>query len=205
MDTRKALNQLEALKKYTNQNIKLAAENWNEPWKTLMVTILSARTRDEITIPVAINLFKKYPNVEKLASTKIKEVQETIRPVNFYKNKSKNIIECAKHLLKDYNCIPPKDFEKLMKLPGVGRKTANVFLAEIGKNAIGVDTHLSYVSRKLGWSGHMSPHKIEKDLQKLFPKRYWNRINPIAVRFGKTYTKCKEKDRLLEEIKKINQ
>jgi len=90
-----------------------------------------------------------------------------------------------------------------MELSGVGGKTANVFLSEVGKDAIGVDTHLSQVSQKLGWSRNSKPEKIGNDLKKLFSKKNWNKLNPIAVRFGKTHTSRKIKNKLLEEIKKI--
>ncbi|MBI2004112.1 endonuclease III [Candidatus Pacearchaeota archaeon] len=195
-----ALKQLKLLDKY-GKRMRLAAEKWVNEFQTLISIILSARTRDETTIKVAKELFKKYPTAKKLSKANIKEIEKIIKPVNFYKNKSKNILNCSKILIKEYNSEIPESIDELIKLSGVGRKTANVFLAEKGKNAIGVDTHLNYVSRKLGWSNHVDPHKIEIDLEKLFHKNYWRKINPIAVRFGKTYTSRKEKDKILEEIK----
>jgi len=198
----KALKQLEELKKLSFP-MRLAAEEWKEPWQTLITTILSARTRDEKTIPIANELFKRYPATKDLANAKLKEVQKIIRPINFYKTKSKNIVNCAKILVEKYDSKPPIDLDKLLELPGVGRKTANVFLSEMGKDAIGVDTHLAYISRKLGWTNSEDPKKIEEDLKKLFPKRYWKKINPILVRFGKTYTSRKKKDEILEKIKKL--
>jgi len=197
----KALKQLEELKKLSS-HMRLAAEGWKEPWQTLITTILSARTRDEKTIPIANELFKRYPATKDLANAKLKEVQKIIRPINFYKTKSKNIVNCAKILAEKYD-KPPIDFDKLLELPGVGRKTANVFLSEMGKDTIGVDTHLAYISRKLGWTGHSDPKKIEDDLKGLFPKRYWKKINPILVRFGKTHISRKRKDEILEKIKKL--
>ena len=106
-------------------------------------------------------------------------------------------------MVKEYHSKIPESIEKLIELPGVGRKTANVFLAEIGKDTIGVDTHVSHISQKLGWTKHQKPAQIEKDLESLFPKKYWSKINETLVRFGKTYTSRKEKDELLREIKKI--
>lgn len=200
MEFNKALKQLNLLDKY-GKNMHLAAESWNSQFQTLISIILSARTRDETTIKISKELFKRYPTPEKLSNAKIKEIQKIIRPVNFYKNKSKNILNCAKILIKKYNSKIPESIDELIKLPGVGRKTANVFLAETGKDAIGVDTHVNYISQKLGWTKHKKPEKIEKDLETLFPKRYWNKINQILVRFGKTYLSRKEKDKILEEIK----
>ena len=202
MNQKTALKQLKLLSKKSSK-MRLAAEAWKSPFQILVSTILSARTRDETTILVAKKLFMKYPDAKKLSRAKISEVQKIIKPVNFYKNKSKNIIACAKKLSKEYKEKPPHDLDKLVTLPGVGRKTANVFLSEIGKPGIGVDTHVSYISQKLGWTKHKNPHKIEQDLKKLFPKKYWSKVNSTLVRFGKTHTSRREKDKILGEIKRV--
>ena len=198
----KALKQLKALKKNSSY-MRLAAESWDGDWKILVATILSARTRDEMTIPIATELFSKYKSIDKLSRAKITDIEKIIRPINFYKNKAKNVLNCAKTLVKEYEGKVPKKIEYLVKLPGVGRKTANVFLSENGQSAIGVDTHVSYISRKLGWTKYEDAEKIERDIQELFPKRYWKKINPVLVRFGKTHTSRKRKDSILAEIRKI--
>ena len=202
MNEKTALKQLRTLKKHS-KSMRLAAESWNSDFQILISTILSARTRDEVTIPTAEKLFKKYPSAKKLAKSNINEVQNIIKPINFYKNKSKSILNCSKVLLEKYNGKVPHKFDELMQLPGVGRKTANVFLAEHGKHALPVDTHVFYLSRKLGWAKNKNPHKVEEELRQLFPKKYWNRINSVLVTFGKTHTSRKQKDELLEKIKKI--
>ena len=194
--------QLQALKKNSSK-IQLAAESWDKPWKTLISTIMSARTRDEVTIPIAEKLFSNYPSLEKLSKSNIKDIQSIIKPINFYKNKSKNIINCSKDLIKNFKGKVPENIDKLITLPGVGRKTANVFLSEQGKDAIGVDTHVSYISQKLGWTKNNKPEKIEKDLENLFPKKDWKIVNSTLVRFGKTHTSKKKKDEILEKIKKM--
>jgi endonuclease III len=198
----KPLKQLKELEKL-GKNIRLAAEEWKEEWQILISTVMSARTRDEVTIPIASKLFSKFNTIEKLAKANLKEVEDIIRPINFYKTKAKHILNCAKILVSEYKSTIPKDIEILIKLPGVGRKTANVFLSELGKAAIGIDTHLAYASRKLGWSKNKHPHKIEDDLKNLFPQNVWKYLNSIVVRFGKTYTSKKEKDRHLQKIKRI--
>ena len=236
----KAIKQLKQLEKQ-GKNMRLAAEEWNKEWKTLISIILSARTRDETTIKICTELFKKYNTIEKLSNASIKDIENTIKPVNFYRNKSKSIINCAKALQENQKIdVPPRlrsrglngtrfldaresprskergfqdsrhhkgnvphNIEDLIKLPGVGRKTANVFLSEYGKDAIGIDTHASYISQKLEWTKNKAPEKIEKDLENLFPQVYWRKINPILVRFGKTHTSRKKKDEILEEIRKI--
>ncbi len=196
------LKQLKALGKNPKE-MRLAAEEWKSPFQILISTIMSARTRDEVTIPVAEKLFKKYPHAKKLGNAKTLDVEKIIRPVNFFRNKSKNVIACSKKLTKDYNGEVPLEIEELIKLPGVGRKTANVFLSELNHDAIGVDTHVSYISQKLDWTKNSNPDKIERDLKELFPKKYWNKVNSTLVRFGKTHTSKKQKDKFLEEIKEI--
>ena len=187
--------------------MRLAAEWWGSEWQTLVAIIMSARTRDETTIAVATKLFAAFPAVAALAHSSEAEVAALIRPVNFYQNKTKNIIALARTLIErppvgGVGSIP-HTMEELITLPGVGRKTASVFLTEVGQDAIGVDTHVSYISQKLGWTRHHDPKKIEEDLKKLFPQKYWNTVNRACVRFGKTHTSRREKDRLLAEIKTL--
>ncbi len=202
MNPKTALKQLKLLGKKPKK-MRLAAESWKSDFQILISTIMSARTHDEVTIPVAEKLFKKFPTSKKLAKAKISEVQKIIRPVNFFRNKSKNIIACSRQIVENYNSKVPTDFEKLLTLKGVGRKTANVFLSEIGGKAIGVDAHVSYISQKLGWTKNKNPHKIESDLKKLFPKKDWSKVNSTLVRFGKTHTSRKQKDKKLGEIGKV--
>jgi len=181
--------------------MRLAAEGWSEPWKSLISTMLSARTRDETTIKVCDELFSKYPKLSQLSKAKLLDIQKIIRPVNYYKTKSKNILECSKIVVEKFNSRLPLDFEKLITLPGVGRKTANVFLSEMGKDEIGVDTHVFHLSHKLGWSKNSKPEQVEKDLKKLFPKNIWKEVNPVLVRFGRTF-RGEKQDLILKEILK---
>jgi len=200
MDTKTAIKQLMAIKGMAKE-LRLAADGWDEDWKTLIATLMSARTTDMKTIPVAGALFSRYRNLRELSGADLGEVGVIIRGVNFYKTKAKHIIKLAKILVDDYSGKVPHDFAKLVELPGVGRKTANVFLAEHGHGRIGVDTHVDYVSHYLGWTSGKNQEEVEKDLEDLFPKRYWGDINWILVRFGQTYKSRKEKNALLDEIK----
>ena len=206
---KKEIKQLKELEKIARKKLgkrrklRLAAEQWNKPWKTLIATILSARRLDETTIKYSTILFKRYPNLKALAKANIKDVEKIIKPINFYKNKSRMIINCAKQLINEYNDKPPLEFEKLIELSGVGRKTANVFLSEQGHNTIGIDTHVNYISHYLYWTNHKKSEQIEQDLKKLFPKAYWSRINPILVRFGKMHTSRKEKNIILDEVRRM--
>ena len=199
-----ALRQLKELERLGGvKTMRLAANDWKEEWQTLIAIALSARTRDEVTVAVGENLFSVFKTPQALAKAEPKEIAAIIRPVNFFQNKTKNIIGCAKALVEKYSGKPPHDLNKLIELPGVGRKTANVFLSEFGHDAIGVDTHVAYISQRIGWTKHSNPHKIEKDLEKLFPQKYWSRVNGACVRFGKTYQSRKTKGELLKKISKI--
>jgi len=199
MDSRKAVSQLKQIEKLTDRSMILAAD-WKEQWKVLISTILSAQTKDETTIRISHLLYKKYKKLEDLANADIKTIEKIIKPVNFYKTKAKHILRTAWILIKNYNGKIPHDIEKLLELPGVGRKTANVFLAVMKKPAIGVDTHVAFVSRLLGWTKSKHPHKIEQDLRNLFPKKYWIQVNYSLVRFGRTYkTRKKQEEKLKKE------
>lgn len=205
MDTQRAIRQLKWLEAHSTkpEDMRLAAESWASDFQILVSIIMSARTRDEVTIPVAEALFVKYPTAEKLAKAKPSDIQKAIRSVNFYRNKSKSILACAKMLISDFKGKVPHDIDSLVLLPGVGRKTANVFLVEVGKQGIGVDTHVAYISHNLGWTKNTKQEKIEQDLKKLFSQKDWNRINGSLVRFGKTHTSRRKKDALLDQAKKI--
>ena len=201
MDSKIAIKQLNFLKKSGNK-MRLAADEWPTKFQTLISIILSARTRDETTIKVCTNLFSKYPTAKKLSTLSLDEVKKPIYSVNFYNNKAKSILACSKELAKRKKF--PETFDELVKLPGVGRKTANVFLAEYGNDEIGVDTHVTYISNYLGWANSRKQEIIEKQLKKLFPKKYYKEINWILVQFGKTHTSKKQKNEILDEIKKID-
>jgi endonuclease-3 len=207
MNSKTAVKQLNHLKNIVakhSEQPRLAAEGWDEDWKTLISIILSAQTRDTKTISVCENLFKKYNTPKKLGNASIEKVENSIRSINYYKTKAKHIKETAKIISRTGLS---HEFEKLLELPGVGRKTANVFLAET-ENApnIGVDAHVSRLAIKLDWTNKKFEDKygIEKDLEKLFPKRYWNSINYILVSFGQTVGRSRrEEDNLLKEIRAI--
>ena len=202
MELKRALRQLGELKRLGG-TMRLAAESWGADWKCLIATVMSAQSRDETTIPIAEELFSKYNSLDKLASARYEGVLHIFSGLNYNKTKAKNVIACAKMLVDSFNGKIPRDLDKLILLPGVGRKTANVFLSEHGYPAMGVDTHVFWISRKLGWSRGKNPHQVEIDLKKLFPSRYWSEVNPVLVRFGKKYTSRKIKNEILESIIKI--
>lgn len=200
VNRKNALKQLKLLDKRA-KNMRLAAEGWDSQWKTLIAISLSAQSRDEMTIKIASALFAKYPSLNSLAKAKYADVLSVLKSMNYNRSKAKHVIACAKKLAGEHKGVVPLDFDKLILLPGVGRKTANVFLSEMGFDAVGIDTHSAYISQKLGWTKQKHPHKIEGDLRNLFPKTHWKKINPVLVRFGKTHTSKRKKDSILKLIK----
>ena len=200
MNSQTAIKQFNEINKLKG-NMRLAAEKWPIRFQTLIATILSARSLDETTIKTCKILFSKYPDAKYLVKANISEVEKIIRPINFYKNKTKSIINCSKELIERYDGKVPLVYEKLIGLSGIGAKTANVFLSEQGKKTLAVDTHVYNISRYLEWSNSKKPEKVGEDLKKLFPKNYWKKINPTLVKFGKKYTSRKEKNSILDNIK----
>ncbi len=206
MDPATAIKQLKAINKLNSKRegvmeMRLAAQ-WPRKYEMLIATILSAQTRDEVTIEVCDVLFSKYPKIGDLAKADVEDVRKIIRKVNYSPTKAGRIVETAKMVVAEGGRIP-ETVEGLVKFPGIGRKVANVYLVEAHKkDAIGVDTHVARISYKLGWTVSKNPAVIEKDLEKLFPKRYWSKINEICVRFGKSYGLSRTReDEVLENLK----
>lgn len=198
MDSKLAVRQLKSLEKINASQdgvneMRLAAQ-WPRKYQMLIATILSAQTRDEVTIEVCDILFKKYPKMTDLAKGTPYMVGKIISKVNYGPTKARRIIKTAQMIGKGRI---PTNLEDLMKFPGVGRKVGNVYLAEAYRaDAIGVDTHVHRISWKLGWTDSRYPDNVEKDLMKLFPKKYWTWINEICVRFGKSYGMSRKKEDL---------
>ena len=164
--------------------------NFDTPFEALVAIILSAQCTDKRVNLVTQDLYKKYNTPQQFASLDIKELEELIKPCGFYKNKAKNIKECAKQIIEDFNGEVPKTMEDLTKLAGVGRKTANVMLAEIYKqDAIAVDTHVKRVSNRIGFVKSDDPYDVEMALKKIFPKDKWSRMHHLLIFLGR-YT-CK--------------
>ncbi len=170
----------------------------SDPFQHLVFTILSARTRDEQTVKAARNLFKVANTPEKLAKLSEEEIAALIESAGFYKNKARNLKAMAEILVKKYDSKVPDTFEELVKLPGVGRKTANVVLAyAFNKNTIAVDTHVHRLANRLGFVRTERPEETEVELKKVIPPELWRRINRTFVAFGQTV--CKPIKPLCEE------
>lgn len=156
----------------------------------LIGTILSARTKDETTTRAVKVLFSKYKNVKELANAKTKDVEKIIKSIGFYHVKSKRIIEVAKIIDSRYKGKVPDSLEKLIELPGVGRKTANcVLVYAFDKPAIPVDIHVHRISNRLGLVDTKTPEETEQELMKKIPKKYWIEINDTFVMYGQNICK----------------
>jgi endonuclease III len=156
-----------------------------DPFKVLITTILSARTKDETTSIAAKKLFLKVKNIKDLEKINDKELEKLIYPVGFYKTKTKNLKLLPKVLKKEFNNKIPETVEELIKLPGVGRKTANLVVAiAFDKDAICVDVHVNRILNRLGYIKTKTPYETEMLLRKKLPRKYWKTINSILVAFG---------------------
>ena len=159
----------------------------SNPFELLVATILSAQCTDVRVNMVTPALFKKFPTPQKLAKADLAVVEDLIKSVNFYKNKSKNIIACAQDLITNHKAEVPRSVEELSELPGVGRKTANVVLGNAFQinTGIVVDTHVKRTSLLLGLTDETDPAKVELDLIKLFPNETWTDLSHLLIFLGR--------------------
>ena len=190
-----------AEKKYGKSEKRLAGEGWKHDWQTLIATIYSAQSRDELTIPIMENTFKALPTLKSYASAPLSKILSLTKKINFYKTKSKNSKATAQMLIKNFNGKVPSTIEDLTMLPGVGRKTANLILSEIhNKDSITIDTHCHRILNVIGIVHTKTPHETEMLMMKIAPQQYWSRINRLFVLWGKS---ChgRNKQKLLAKLK----
>ena len=159
---------------------------FHDPFWVLITTIMSHRTKDEVTDAAARGLFQKYHDAAGLAGAKYEDVLAIISRVGFSRVKAARVIEAARIIVDDFHGKVPASLEELTRIPGVGRKTANVVLADaFGKPAIAVDTHVFRIAARIGWAPGETPEETEKRLMKIVPKDMWVGFNPTMVEFGK--------------------
>ncbi|MDF1498320.1 MAG: endonuclease III [Patescibacteria group bacterium] len=172
-------------RKYKNPKTAL---NYKTPHELLVATILSAQCTDKRVNTVTQELFRKYKKTKDYANVSSEEFEKDIRTTGFYRNKAKNIIEASKIIVEKFRSRVPDTMEKLITLPGVARKTANIVLSEaFGKNeGIAVDTHVRRLSQRLGLSLNSNPDKIEKDLMDITEKKNLSRISNLLISHGRT-------------------
>jgi len=178
--------------------VTLMSQTGSDPFKILVATVLSLRTKDEVTAKAAERLFQVADTPEKLLKLEEDEMASLIYPVGFYRRKAKNLKEIAKILIEKYGGKVPDDLEELLKLPGVGRKTANLVVTlGYGKPGICVDTHVHRIMNRLGYVKTKTPEETEFALREKLPREFWIEINDLLVSLGQhichpTSPKCSQ-------------
>lgn len=175
------------LNKYGQPNVsRPKREIENTPFTTLISCILSLRTKDEVTEKASVRLLKKYNTPMKILKLPEKQIQSLIYPVGFYKTKAKRIKEISKTILENYSGKVPDDFNELLKLKGIGKKTAAIVMVygHNSDNFIPVDIHVHIIANRLGWIKSNCPDETMDKLMKIVPKKYWRDLNHLFVQFG---------------------
>jgi endonuclease-3 len=173
------------LKSYYN-SVPLLFLTYSTDAQMLCAIILSAQSTDAQVNKVTSTLFKKYKTVNDFASADLKTFEKEIKPTGYYHQKAKRVIECFKIIRDQYGGKIPAKMEELIELPGVGRKTANLVLANKGiVDGIAVDTHVWRLAQRLGLSKFDDQHKIEQDLMSVFDKKVWHEINGLLISHGR--------------------
>ncbi len=162
-------------------------KNWSTPFQFLVCIILSAQTTDRQVNKVTKELFKIYPDGYMVSLASVDDIEKYISSINYYHTKAKNIKKMSEMIVKEYNGEVPTDLDSLLKLPGVGYKTANVFLNELyhSNQGIAVDTHVRKTAIKYGLTKDTDPYKIAKDLEKIYNREDWYKINRYFVLYGR--------------------
>ncbi|MGB7969584.1 MAG: endonuclease III [Methanobacterium sp.] len=159
----------------------------SDPFRVLIRTILSQRTRDENTDAASALLFSKFSTPETIAFAPVEEVEVLIKKSGFYHVKARRVKEVSRIIHEDYNDTVPDNLKELLSLPGVGRKTANcVLVYGFHEDAIPVDVHVHRISNRIGLVNTRNPDETELELMKVIPKEYWLPLNDLFVQFGQT-------------------
>lgn len=170
--------------KYNKPAVSQIAEK-KDPFKVLIGTVLSARTKDQVTGEASTRLFNLANTPEAMAELPLETIEQAIYPVGFWRQKAKNIVELCRKLVNEFESKVPDELNDLITLPGVGRKTANLVLTiGFGKLGICVDTHVHRISNRLGYVKTKTPKETEFALRKKLPKKYWIIFNGLLVTYG---------------------
>ncbi len=166
------------------------AHSSRDPFKVLISTIISLRTKDEVTREASERLYKLAETPEEILKLKKKKIEKAIYPAGFYKNKAKTILNISKDIIKKYDGRVPDDLDELLTLNGVGRKTANLVLTQgYSLPGICVDTHVHRISNRIGYVSTKNPKDTEFALREKLPKEYWIEYNDLLVAFGQNICK----------------
>lgn len=165
--------------------VEFVARQNNDPFRILIATILSARTTDQITTKVIEKLFREVSGFRDLEKLSLPEIEQLIYPVGFYRQKARQLQKLPEIIARDFQGIIPSEIEELIKLPGVGRKTANLVRAvAFGLPAICVDTHVHRITNRWGYVKTENPTETEMTLRNILPDKYWLKINSYLVALG---------------------
>jgi len=163
----------------------VAERHRRDPWAVLVSTILSLRTKDEVTLETSKRLLEQAPCPPALAAMKEEKIAALAYPAGFYRTKAASLKKIAAILLEQYGGNVPDEMDALLALPGVGRKTANLVLIEaFGKAGVCVDIHVHRISNRAGWVESKSPNETEMILREILPSKYWKSINALLVLYG---------------------
>ncbi len=167
-------------------SVNTVAEHYNHsPWAVLVSTIISLRTKDDVTLKASEKLLEKAANPSELSALRQDKIEKLIYPAGFYRNKAASLKKIAAILLEQHNGKVPASMEVLLSLPGVGRKTANLVLNEaFDLDAVCVDIHVHRISNRCGWLTSKNPEETEMILRDILPKKFWKRINRLLVLYG---------------------
>lgn len=166
-------------------SVTLLAEESHDPYRVLFSTLISLRTKDEVTLAASRRLFGKAPDIRTLAKLDASEIAEIIKPAGFYKRKGEQIKKTAETIMEKYDGCVPRDMDALLSLPGVGIKTASLVLGlGYGIEAICVDCHVHQIVNRLGWVETETAEETEKRLREILPRRFWIPLNDLLVRYG---------------------
>lgn len=169
--------------------------HFSNPYQSLVATILSAQTTDQQVNRVTPILFERYPDIGSLAGAATGEVAEIIKSVGLYRSKAAHLVATAEMIVEEYGGEVPADFDSLLKLPGVGRKTANVLLANaFGKPGLGVDTHVQRVANRIGLCAEKRPEGTEKRLKELIPEEDWGKAHHLLIFHGRRVCQARKPD-----------
>lgn len=157
------------------------------PFELIVATVLSAQSTDVMVNKVTPDLFARWPDAWALASAKPEEVERTIGRLGFFRQKTKSIVGLSQKLVSEHGGEVPRTLDELVKLPGVGRKTANVVLGVAfgAPEGVVVDTHVQRISQRLGWTRHTEPPEIETDLMALFDRKDWDALGHVLIFHGR--------------------
>ncbi len=163
----------------------IAGETGRAPWAVLASTLISLRTKDAVTVAASRRLLSKAPDPKTTLELEEEEIAALIHPAGFFRTKAANLKKIARILIDRYDGKVPDELDRLLELPGVGLKTANLVLSEaFDRDAICVDIHVHRIANRAGWIGTETPNESEEALRGILPRRYWKRINALLVLYG---------------------